>query len=130
MTKLAALKPFFNKFENLSPRKRNFFLTKMDVFQKDRADFEGKRSKCLKVIVHAEKEFEMRLLYESDGQLIRVINKNLENRRCEKCARVLQVGECHCHHYFCKRCYNDNVCGGWNKLFAYPPEIIQFQYFF
>ena len=36
MKKVAVVKPFFNKFENLSPRKRTYLLTRM--FQKDRAD--------------------------------------------------------------------------------------------
>ena len=128
MKKVAVVKPFFNNFENLSPRKRTYLLTRM--FQKDRADAEEQRSRCHKVINYAEKEFERQLLTETDAAFVRVINEHSEDQRCEKCAHVMQEGECHCHLYFCKRCHSDKVCGRCNKIFAYPPEIFQFQYFF
>ena len=128
MKKVAVVKPFFNKFENLSPRKRTYMLTRM--FRKDRADAEEQRSRCHKVINYAKKEFERQLLSETDAAFVRVINQNSEDPRCVKCAHVMQEGECHCHLYFCKRCHSDKVCGRCNKIFAYPPEIFQYQYFF
>ena len=136
--KVAVVSPFFHKFEQLLQTEKseeNYeYLTylKNRVRDKFSADKAERERKCHKGVLVTWQQHKKKFLDTASVNIVRLLNSQIkrgDEKRCTQCGGRKFVNTCHCHHYYCKKCYADRFCRECRNIIAYPEEIFQFQSF-